>query len=100
MRYYLSRLLCCGWTAPQERSFGKDWETLHNLLQHQEVSGLGEIGEDHTMPISTWTDQTNEIDGAIRPADNLPRIVVLHCRGVQNKVSKGAKTIQRLIIFF
>ena len=70
----------------QERSFGKDWETLHNLLQLPEVSGLGEIGEDHTMPISTWTDQTSEIDGAIRPADNLPRIVVLHCRGVQNKV--------------
>ena len=29
--------------------------------------------------------QTNKIDRAIRAADNLPRIVVLHCRGVQNE---------------
>ena len=70
---------------PKKEASERDWETLHNLLQLPEVSGLGEIGVDHTMPISTWTDQTNKIDGAIRSADNLPRIVVLHCRGVQNE---------------
>ena len=69
---------------PKKEASERDWETLHNLLQLPEVSGLGEIGVDHTMPISTWTDQTNKIDRAIRAADNLPRIVVLHCRGVQN----------------
>ena len=70
---------------PKKEASERDWETLHNLLQLPEVSGLGEIGVDHTMPISTWTDQTNKIDRAIRAADNLPRIVVLHCRGVQNE---------------
>ena len=70
---------------PKKEASERDWETLHNLLQLPEVSGLGEIGVDHTMPISTWTDQTNKIDRAIHAADNLPRIVVLHCRGVQNE---------------
>ena len=70
---------------PKKEASEQDWETLHNLLQLPEVSGLGEIGVDHTMPISTWTDQTKKIDGAIGAADNLPRIVVLHCRGVQNE---------------
>ena len=70
---------------PKKEASERDWETLHDLLQLPEVSGLGEIGVDHTMPISTWTDQTNKIDRAIRAADNLPRIVVLHCRGVQNE---------------
>ena len=70
---------------PKKEASERDWENLHNLLQLPEVSGFGEIGVDHTMPISTWTDQTNKIDRAIRAADNLPRIVVLHCRGVQNE---------------
>ena len=43
---------------PKKETSEQNWATLHNLLELLEVSGLGEIGVDHTMHISKWTDKT------------------------------------------
>ena len=83
---------------PKKTPSEEDWKRLHDLLLLPDVSGLGEIGVDHTVPMTQWTGQTDMIDRGIKEAQNLPKLVVLHCRGVPDQDNTEAYNLLRLAL--
>lgn len=83
---------------PKKVISDEDLERLQTLLGLPEVSGLGEVGVDHTEPVETWPDQTDKLVKAIRAAKSTPKLIVLHCRGMENQDSGEAYNLLRMTL--
>ena len=60
-----------------------DIRALRRLLQHPRVSGLGEVGLDHSISWDKWHHQMNLLE-TVLPFLRENQVLVLHCRGMPN----------------
>ena len=69
---------------PKKWPTEEDWAKFKELVELPEVSGVGEIGIDHSVAIEDWTAQADKVDRALDEVMQ-PKLLVLHCRGMPNK---------------
>lgn len=69
---------------PKKWPTDEDWVRFRELVDLPEVCGVGEIGIDHSVAVEDWTAQADKVERAIEEV-KLPKLLVLHCRGMPNK---------------